>query len=83
MADDTTPNPSQLEVFDVLYPELCRVYRDMTPSERQRGHPSTIIRDRLPDLDAWVAHHIATHLSVHCGNLATWKRIVGIEVNGY
>ncbi len=67
----------------MLYPELCRIYREMPDAERQKGHPSTIIRDRLPDLDAWVAHHLTTHLSIHCGNLATWKKIVGIEVDGY
>ena len=65
------------------YNYLLKTYQNLTPQERKSNHPSTLIKKALPDLDSWFAHHLTTHISIHCGNLVVWKKLIGIEVNGY
>lgn len=65
------------------YDALLDVYLNLNQTERNADHPSTLIKEMLPNMDAWFAHHLTTHISIHCGNLVVWKKMVGLEVNGY
>lgn len=81
---DNLPTKQELtSAIKIRYEKLHSVYLNLSDEQRVSSHPSVLIKDMLPDLDSWFAHHLTTHISIHCGNLTTWKKIVGIEVNGY
>ncbi len=72
-----------LDVFETRYNLARQLYID-TDSEKLEGpHPSAFLGDLVPDLDAWFIHHLVPHLAIHAGNLSVWKKLVGLEVNGY
>lgn len=72
-----------LKVLDDRYAQLLTIYKFMTDEERQREHPSELLIDVVSSLDAWFAHHITTHIAIHCGNISVWKKLIGLEVGGY
>ena len=78
--------PSKEELFSVLferYSLLAEVYLELTGEQRQSEHPSIMLRSVLFTLDSWIAHHLTTHIAIHCGNIVVWKKMIGLEVNGY
>lgn len=78
--------PTKAEMLDKIrtrYDALLDVYLSLSEEQRNADHPSTLIKDMLPNMDAWFAHHLTTHISIHCGNLVVWKKLVGLEINGY
>lgn len=81
--DDLPTKQELVSALEKRYKELHSVYLNLSDEQRESSHPSVLIKDMLPDLDSWFAHHLTTHISIHCGNLTTWKKVVGIEVNGY
>ena len=81
---DNLPTKSELmHVFQIRYEELCKVYEGFNSRDRFSGHPSKFLENHLPNLDAWVAHHLTTHIAIHCGNIAVWKKVIGLHVGGY
>lgn len=72
-----------LDVFKDRYDLLAIIYENLTEGQRVSPHPSTMLKDVFNNLDAWYAHHLTTHISIHCGNLAIWKKMIGLEVGGY
>ena len=72
-----------LEKIKRRYNALLKVYNELSDAQRKGAHPSPLIKGMLPNLDAWFAHHLTTHISIHCGNLVVWKKVIGIEINGY
>lgn len=78
--------PGKQALIDALvarYNDLSEIYTNLTSEERNGPHSSTLLTNELPNFDSWFAHHLTTHLSIHCGNLSVWKKMVGIPVNGY
>ncbi len=78
------PNKNELlKVFKKRYEALCLAYENLSPRDRFSKNPSKLLEGKLPNLDAWFAHHLTTHLAIHCGNIAIWKKVIGIKVEGY
>lgn len=72
-----------LNVLDERYNLLSISYLQLSDKEQNSNHPSKMLRDVFPSVDSWFAHHLTTHIAIHCGNIAVWKKILGIEVNGF
>ena len=72
-----------LHVFDERYKLLIELYASLSDEQRLAPHPSNFMKNIVPDTDSWFAHHITTHISIHCGNIVVWKKMMGIEVGGY
>lgn len=72
-----------LKEFKEANTVLIEAYNTLPVGDRNSSHPSIIIGQRLPNLDSWVTHHITTHISIHCGNFAVWKKLVGLNVEGF
>ena len=70
-------------VFKKRYEALCLAYNNLSPRDRFSDHPSKFMENHLPNLDAWFAHHLTTHIAIHCGNIVVWKKMVGLKVDGY
>jgi len=81
---DGLPSKNKLmHIFNSRYTLLQTAYENLSPEDRIKNHPSKFLENHLSDLDAWFAHHITTHIAVHCGNIVVWKKIIGLKVNGY
>lgn len=81
---DNVPEKGELvEKLYERYDQLIDVYENLSTEQRSAPHPSKMVKDILPNVDAWFAHHITTHISIHCGNLVVWKKMIGLEVGGY
>lgn len=72
-----------LAIFEKRYLLLCDVYESLSSKDRTSRHLSTLLKDKLPDIDSWFAHHLTTHIAIHCGNIVVWKKLIGLQVNGY
>lgn len=81
---ENLPTKSELiQVLDIRYNLLCEAYLNLSEERLKGPHPSIFMKEIVSSFDAWYAHHLTTHIAVHCGNLAVWKKIIGIPVGGY
>ncbi len=84
--DSVSALPSKNELIDLVkirYNLLAEKYAQLTEEQRAAMHPSSFLKEIYSTYDAWFAHHLTTHLAIHCGNIVVWKKIIGIEANGY
>lgn len=65
------------------YKTLGQVYLELSETQRKGEHSSKLLKGILTSFDAWFAHHLTTHIAVHCGNLVVWKKVIGLPVNGF
>ena len=78
--------PSKEVLINTLnkrYKLLGNAYADLSTTQRNSPHPSSLLREILTTVDAWFAHHLTTHIAMHCGNIVVWKKMIGLEVNGF
>jgi len=78
--------PSKEELIQMLesrYHLLCDAYLNLSDERRNGPHPSNFMKDKLKTFDSWYAHLLTTHISIHCGNLSIWKKIIGLPIGGY
>lgn len=78
--------PSKRILLDTLeerYSLLSTKYLQLTENERKSAHPSNMLKKIFPNLDSWFAHHLTTHIAIHCGNIAVWKKVLRMEVDGF
>lgn len=71
-----------LDVFKFRYDFLMNFYKTLSEKERLSKHPSTMFSSIYTNVDAWIVHHLITHVAVHIGNITVWKKINNIDVNG-
>lgn len=71
-----------INIFTERYNLLESAYSELG-SRGDDPHPSIMLKDIFTNLDAWFAHHLVTHIAVHCGNISVWKKMIGLEVGGY
>jgi len=72
-----------LNTLNRRYSILGEVYTNLSKTQREGKHPSHILRDIFTTFDAWFAHHLTTHIAMHCGNIVVWKKMIGLKVNGF
>ena len=78
------PNKEMLiNTLNSRYKLLGAAYADLTIAKRNGNHPSNLLKEVLTTFDAWFAHHLTTHIAMHCGNIVVWKKMIGLEVNGF
>ena len=78
--------PSKKELIDTFierYTLLINKYKSLSETERALPHPSAFMKSLVPDIDSWFAHHLITHIAIHCGNIVVWKKMMVIEIGGY
>lgn len=78
--------PNKEELLNTLtqrYTALGEVYLKLAKGKRNSEHPSKLLREVLITFDSWFAHHLTTHIAMHCGNIVVWKKIIGLPVNGF
>lgn len=78
--------PKKKELITILnkrYQSLGSVYAELQDTQRQSDHPSGLLKEVLTTFDSWFAHHLTTHIAMHCGNLVVWKKLIGLPVNGF
>jgi len=79
ISNEELPSKEELiSLFELRYDTLIDAYVTLKKETRQGPQPSKFVSDIYSNLDSWFAHHMITHLSVHTGNIATWKQINGI-----
>ena len=69
--------------FSKIYDILIDRFLNLTEKEKDSPAPSVLLEDILPNLSSWYIHHLTTHISVHIGNIVVWKKMLGLEINGY
>ena len=72
-----------LTVLELRYQLLITTYSSLTLEQKVSPNPSQLLKGSFSSFDTWFAHHITTHISIHCGNLVVWKKIIGLDVEGY
>jgi len=78
--------PTKEELLNTLnsrYKTLAEAYSNLSEIQRNGPHPSRILKGIFTTFDAWFAHHLTTHIANHCGNMVVWKKMIGIDVNGF
>jgi uncharacterized damage-inducible protein DinB len=82
--DRSLPDKATLmRTLDQKYKQLGEIYGSLTAAQRASPHPSTFLRQVLSSYDAWFAHHLTTHIAMHCGNIVVWKKMLGLSLSGY
>ncbi len=72
-----------LNTLDKRYRILGEAYINLSKAQREGKHPSRLLSGIFTTFDAWFAHHLTTHIAMHCGNIVVWKKIIGLKVNGF
>ena len=78
--------PTKQELVKCLefrYNLMLDLYSKLSDQERLAPHPSKMLAGFYTNLDTWIAHHLITHFAIHCGNITTWKKTIGLEVQGF
>lgn len=78
--------PMKIELiteFEQRYSLLAVYYMQLTGQQMSSAHPSKFLEKDYSNLDSWFSHHLTTHLAIHCGNLVVWKKLSGIDVEGF
>ena len=44
---------------------------------------SEFLREHLPTERDWYVHILTTHIAIHAGNVATWRKLHGLAAAGY
>lgn len=84
--DTLSDLPSKEVLLNTLnrrYKKLGDAYANLSTLQRNGQHPSSSLNKVLTTFDAWFAHHLTTHIAMHCGNIVVWKKLIGLEVNGF
>lgn len=82
--NDSLPSKKELlSVFNERYSKLNSLYNSLSEEQLKAPSPSKMLKGILPDSNSWIAHHLTTHISVHCGNIVVWKKMMGLKVGGY
>ena len=50
-----------LKQFNVVYDLAREVYLTVDLETLEGSHPSTFLGDKIPDLGAWIIHHLVLH----------------------
>ena len=78
------PNKAELiTIVNERYIALGKAYLNLTVEQQNSLHPSKFLREVLTTFDSWYAHHLTTHIAMHCGNIVVWKKVIGLPVNGF
>ena len=72
-----------LNILIQRYNALGSAYANLNTEQRNTGHPSKLLSEVLTTFDSWFAHHLTTHIAMHCGNIVVWKKLIGLPVNGF
>lgn len=72
-----------ISTLNKRYKKLGNAYVNVSTVQRNGPHPSRLLNKFLTTFDAWFAHHLVPHIAMHCGNIVVWKKMIGIEVNGF
>lgn len=78
--------PTKIELLSLMearYEALAKAYSTLTDEQKSGPHPSQFLKSVYTNLDQWYAHHLTSHIAIHCGNLVVWKKLIGLEVGGY
>jgi hypothetical protein len=81
---DDLPTKQQLLVkLEERYTLLSSLYLNLSDKQRLTDHPSKMLKEVFPNLDSWFAHHLTTHIAIHCGNIVVWKKMIGLDADGF
>lgn len=84
VGETNLPPLSQLiPVFDDVYQKLNALYLELAQEKLEGPCTSKMLGKVLTTHHSWFVHHLTTHIGIHVGNIVYWKKIMGIEVNGY
>lgn len=72
-----------MQSLQAVYEEIQSFYLLMTEEELKAAAPSEFLEPILGSTEAWLLHHTTTHIGIHAGNLANWKKAMGLPVGGY
>ena len=68
--------------FTARYRVLLKEYLKLNDKTLNKAHPSPMFQNIYSNIDAWFTHHLITHVAVHIGNITSWKKVHGLEVEG-
>ena len=75
--------PSKAELFERLgtgHAALRTAVANATAEELAADNGNEVLRPHLPTLGDVLAHAMTTHPAMHCGQLAAWRRAMGLPV---
>jgi uncharacterized damage-inducible protein DinB len=81
--NDLPTKDQLLSKLEERYALLSSVYLNLSDDERLTKHPSEMLKKVFPNLDSWFAHHLTTHIAIHCGNIVVWKKMIGLDADGF
>ncbi len=81
--DDLPTKELLLSKLEERYNLLSSLYLNLTDGQRLSSHPSEMLKEVFPTLDSWFAHHLTTHLAIHNGNIVVWKKMIGLDSDGF
>lgn len=76
--------PSKEVLFEQLdrgHHALCDIVRTVDDAIWSEPNPIDVLRELLPTQADAVAHVMTTHPAMHCGQLAAWRRAMGLQTS--
>jgi len=72
-----------IQKFELRYDLLMKIYSELSNEQKNAKHPSKMLSEFYTNIDAWIVHHLITHLAIHTGNITIWKKVNNIMLNGF
>ncbi len=81
--NDLPAKEQLISKLEERYALLSSLYVNLSDEERLSEHPSIMLKEIFPNLDSWFAHYLTTHIAIHCGNIVVWKKMIGLDADGF
>ena len=77
--NDKLPKMSALvDAFQLSHKRLRLSVQKLSAEEVSRPSPSKFLKPFLPKFGDWLTHMLTTHIAMHAGNIAAWRRVAGL-----
>ncbi len=77
--NDKLPKMSALlDAFQLGQKRLRLGVQKLSAEEAALPSPSKFLKPFLPKFGDWLTHMLTTHIAMHAGNIAAWRRVAGL-----
>lgn len=67
-----------IDAFQLGHKRFRQGVQKLTTEEVSQPSPTKFLKPFLPKYSDWLTHMLTTHIAMHAGNIATWRRVAGL-----
>lgn len=82
--DQELPSKKELtSAVNKVFPQLLNSFLILDEQFLNKPCHSNFLKDKLPTERDWFLHILTTHIAMHAGNIASWRRFSGYDAVTY